>query len=522
MNQLLDNQRTILNRPCRAFVRGLVKGSLVGALAFNAGCMTSPADWLRHGLKVGPNYSTPPATVSNAWLDASDPIVQKRQIDAWWQVFQDPKLNWLIETACKQNLNLREAGMRVLEARALQGIAVGNFFPQTQQMTGQYSHTNLSSNSFNNPGAINGALPAGTPVPPLLGNYFDNWSAGFNLSWELDFWGRFRRAIESANANLEASNANYDAAMVTLLADVATNYVQYRVAQQRIQIARDNLKIQEGVVALAEQRFKFGTATRLDVEQARTILEQTRSAIPALEIVLGQANDRLCTLLGAPPRDLGSDLGGGSPLGADPMANVPTWVAVGIPADLLRRRPDIRSAERQVAAQTALIGVAEADLYPSFSIDGSLGWQAADLNKLFESKSFFGTISPGFQWNVLNYGRIRNNVRLQQAKTREFIAAYQNLVLTAAEEVQTSLRGFIRTREQADALTQSAKAAVAATQVGVGQYRGGTVDFTTVFQLQTSQVSVQDQLAVAQGNVALNLINVYRALGGGWETFERS
>jgi outer membrane protein TolC len=196
-------------------------------------------------------------------------------------------------------------------------------------------------------------------------------------------------------------------------------------------------------------------------------------------------------------------------------------VAVGIPADLLRRRPDIRSAERQVAAQNALIGVAEADLYPSFSIDGTLGWQAADLNKLFESKSSFGTISPGFQWNILNYGRIENNVRLQQAKTQALIAAYQNLVLTAAQEVQSSLRGFILTREQVDALTRSAAAAVAAAQVGVVQYRGGTVDFTTVFQLQTTQVLVQDQLAAAQGNVALNLINVYRALGGGWETLER-
>jgi NodT family efflux transporter outer membrane factor (OMF) lipoprotein len=521
MNQHLENQRAFLNARFWAIVRGVIKDSPVYALALCAGCMTSPVDWVRHGLKVGPNYSKPPAAVSDAWLDASDPAVQKRQVDEWWQVFQDPKLNWLIDTAVKQNPSLREAGMRVLEARALQGIAVGNFFPQTQQMTGQYSQTNLSFNTFNNPGAISGALPPGTRIPPLLGNYYDNWSAGFNLSWELDFWGRFRRAIESANANLEASDANYDAAMVTLLADVGTNYVQYRIAQQRIEIAHENVQIQESVVDLADQRFKVGTSTQLDLQQARTILEQTRSAIPALEITLGQANDQLCTLLGIPPRDLGADLGSGTPLGADPMASVPTWVAVGIPADLLRRRPDIRSAERQVAAQSALIGVAEADLYPTFSIDGTLGWEAADFYKLFESKSFFGNVSPGFQWNILNYGRIENNVHLQQAKTQELIAAYQNLVLTAAQEVQTSLRAFIRTRQQVDALTRSAAAAVAATQVGVSQYKGGTADFTTVFQLQASQESVQDELAVAQGNVALSLINVYRALGGGWETFER-
>ncbi len=516
MHQHINNQEAFFFRRCRALLPGVFKTSLIGMLATVTGCMTSPIDWTRHGLKVGPNYSTPPASVADGWLDAGDPAVQKRQIDQWWQVFQDPKLDWLIQTACKQNLTLREAGMRVLEARAEQAIAVGNFFPQTQQMTGQYSHSNLSFNQFNNPGAIGAALPHGTSVPPLLGNYYDNWSAGFNLSWELDFWGRFRRAIESADANMEASEADYDAAMVTLLADVATNYVQYRVAQQRIEIARDNVSIQTSIVALADQRFKVGTATRLDVAQARTLLEQTRSDIPALEITLGQANDQLCTLLGIPPRDLSADLGEGTRLGADPMASVPAWVATGIPADLLRRRPDIRSAERQVAAQSALIGVAEADLYPSFSIDGSLGWQAADLDKLFESKSFFGTISPGFQWNILNYGRIENNVHLQQAKTQELVAAYQNLVLTAAQEVQTSLRAFVRTRQQVDALSQSVAAATDATQVGVGQYQGGTTNFTTVFELQGSQVSVQDQLAVAQGNVALDLINVYRALGGGW------
>jgi len=218
-----------------------------------------------------------------------------------------------------------------------------------------------------------------------------------------------------------------------------------------------------------------------------------------------------------PPRDLEPELGGGTALGDDPMANVPAWVATGIPADLLQRRPDIRSAERQIAAQSALIGVAEADLYPTFYIDGTLGWQATDFDKVFEPRSFFGTISPGFQWNILNYGRIENNVYLQRAKTQEFIALYQNRVLTAAQEVQTSLRGFLRSRQQVDALSLGVKAAVRATQVGVGQYRGGIIDFTTVLQIQTSQVNAQDALAVAQGNIALNLIGVYRALGGGWE-----
>jgi NodT family efflux transporter outer membrane factor (OMF) lipoprotein len=476
-------------------------------------------EWARNGFKVGPNYCRPPAPIADDWIEAKDPKVQSRHLEYgdWWNVFEDPKLNSLIDTAYEQNLNLRILGTRVLQARAQQAIAVGNIFPQTQQATGEYSRIALSHNTFNNPSVLTSLSGKSVPPGALVGNFYSQWTAGFNLSWELDFWGRFRRAIESANANLDASVENFDSAMVTLLADVATNYVQYRVAQQRIKIARDNVHIQEGVLALAEQRFKVGTATRLDVEQARTILEQTRSTIPALQITLGQANDTLCILLGIPPRDLEPELGTGPELNADPLPKIPTWVAVGIPADLLRRRPDVRSAERQVAAQSALIGVAEADLYPTIFVNGALGYEAADLSKLFESQSFFGNITPSFKWNILNYGRIANNVHLQQARTQELIATYQNQVLTAAQQVQTALRGFLRSREQAEDLARSVTAALAATEVGVQQYRTGTVPFNTVFNLETTQVQQQDNLAVAQGNIALNLITVYRALGGGWE-----
>jgi outer membrane protein TolC len=199
------------------------------------------------------------------------------------------------------------------------------------------------------------------------------------------------------------------------------------------------------------------------------------------------------------------------------MPSTPAWVATGIPADLLRRRPDVRSAERQVAAQSAQIGVAEAALYPTIAINGLIGWDAADLTKLFESKSIIGAVFPSFNWNILNYGRIKNNVRMQEAKTEELIATYQNTVLTAGREVQTPLRGFLRSREQAEDLDRSVKAATAATQLGVQQYRTGTIDFNRVFNLETTQVQQQDQLATATGNIALNLVNVYRALGGGWE-----
>ena len=304
---------------------------------------------------------------------------------------------------------------------------------------------------------------------------------------------------------------------MTLLADVATSYAQYRIAQQRIKIARDNVRIQEGILAITQERFRVGTTNRLDVEQATTVLEQTRSTIPSLQIALGQANDTLCTLLGMPPHDLEPVLGPGPDPRSSPMPNTPAWVATGIPADLLRRRPDVRGAERLVAAQSAQIGVAEAALYPTIAINGMIGWDAQDLTKLFESKSFIGTIFPSFTWNILNYGRILNNVRLQEARTQELIAAYQSQVLTAAREVQIPLRGFLRSREQAEDLARSVEAARAATQLGVQQYRTGVIDFNRVFNLETTQVQQQDRLAVAEGDIALNLISVYRSLGGGWE-----
>jgi NodT family efflux transporter outer membrane factor (OMF) lipoprotein len=500
-------------------LRGVV---VAAAVLLGGGCVTTgPLDYVQNGFKVGPNYCKPPAPVAGEWIEAKDPHVDSRQLQDWWFVFNDPTLNSLVASAYEQNLNLRVLGTRVLQARAQQAITSGSIFPQTQEATGQYSRIGLSKTVANNPAVIGALGSRAPPFNPLFGNWYSDWGAGFNASWELDFWGRFRRSIESANATLDASVENYDSALVTLLADVATNYVQYRVAQQRIKIARANIRTQEDLVAKAEEQFKVGTAISVDVNQLRTLLEQTRSTIPALQIALGQANDALCVLLGLPPRDLGPDLGPGPGVDQGPMPNTPAQVAAGIPADLLRRRPDIRSAERQVAAQSAQIGVAEADLYPTIFINGTIGLESESLTHLFESRSFMGTITPNFKWNILNYGRIVNNVRLQRARTQEQIATYQNDVLTAAEQVQTALRGFLRSQEQAEDLARSVKAAVEAANVQEDIFHklkalgGDTVN--RMFTLKNSQLQQQDNLAVAQGNVALNLIAVYRALGGGWE-----
>lgn len=458
-----------------------------------SGCVAS--DYIRNGFKVGPNYCRLPAPVAAEWIQARDEDVQKRHLQDWWTVFQDETLNSLTRTAYQQNLSLRVMGTRILQARAQLGISAGNLFSQTQQAQGFYIN-----------GTANGH-PAWLNV------------TGFNLSWEIDFWGRIRRGIETATANLDASVENYDDALVTLLADVATNYVQYRIAQQRLRIARANVRIQEEILSLVERQEKVGInkVTMLDVNQARTVLEQTRATIPALEITLGQANDTLCTLLGVPPYDLERELGPGPELGASPMPDTPKWVAAGIPADLLRRRPDVRSAERQAAAQSAQIGVAEADFLPTLAINGFLGYDAINFLGLPGRNGFLGFFFPTFNWKILNYGRITNNVRYHKARLQELIAAYQNKVLTAARETQIPLRGFLRSQEQAADLSRSVDAALAALRIGRDQFRVGTIPFNTVFNLETTQVQQQDQLAIARGNIALNLINVYRALGGGWE-----
>jgi len=452
-------------------------------------------DYVHNGFKVGPNYCKPPAPVAEEWIQAKDPRTQgppPRDGD-WWEVFQDPTLNSLTVRAYQQNPSLRSIGTRVLQARAAQAIAVGNIFPQSQQVAGLY--------------------PTGT----LAGNSFHLDFTGFNLSWELDFWGKYRRQVESASAALDASVETYDDALVTLLADVATNYVEYRITQQRIKIALDNLRTQERLVAIAEQQQKVGTATELDVRQLRTLMKQTRSTIPALRITLGLANDRLCILLGEPPHDLEPELGAGPDLGSLPMPKTPQSVAVGIPADLLRRRPDVRSAERQVAAQNPQIGVAQADLYPSLGVSTVLGDLDASLSPLPSSSGFLAFVQPEFSWKLLNYGRLANNVRLQEAKTQELMAAYQNRVLVAAQEVQSALRAFLDSQEQADALSGSATDAAGAAKIGEDLFGQVKASVDRLFILETTRLQTQDQLAVAQGNISLDLINVYRALGGGWQ-----
>jgi NodT family efflux transporter outer membrane factor (OMF) lipoprotein len=468
------------------------------ACMLTGGC-TSVQEYLQNGLKVGPNYGRPPAPVAREWIDAADKRVRPDTDDltAWYTVFKDPVLDSLICSAYQQNLTLQEAGSRVLQARAQLSIAVGAFFPQTQNMTGDYTRNAVSTKVANRSN--------------VSSQFFSQWDYGFHLAWELDFWGRFRRAIESADASLDASIEDYDTVLVTLLGDVATNYVQLRTFERRIEYTRANVQLQRETLKIVEARFKAGTTTKLDVVQARSTLEQTEALIPELQISLRQTNNQLCILLGIPPEQLGPKLG------SAPIPTAPAEVAAGIPADLVRRRPDVRRAERQAAAQSAQIGVAETDFYPHISITGTIGYSAQQIKDLFPSAALVGVIGPSFQWNILNYGRILNNVRLQDARFQELVAVYQNTVLTAAQEVENGLVTFLRAQQRTQFQAASVDDAKEAVTIALGQYQAGTIDFTRVTQLEQNLVLLQDTLAQARGEIALGLIQVYRALGGGWE-----
>jgi NodT family efflux transporter outer membrane factor (OMF) lipoprotein len=481
-------------------MRGRFRGlgtllALVFAVASLGGC-TRLRDYVGNGFKVGPNYVTPPAPVAEHWIDADDVRLRSETADlsTWWAVFNDPALNNLMVDAYQQNLTLREAGYRVLAARAQYGIAVGTFFPQQQNTSGGYQRQ-----------AVQGA-------------YSELWNYGFNLAWELDFWGRFRRAIASAEATLDASVFNYDDVLVTLLGDVASAYVQIRTTQRRIELLQNAIAVQQDVYNFIDRRLKegFKGVTDLDKAQAESDLRQSQAQIAQFQIDLRQLENGLCALLGRPAFDL-------EPwLAAAPKTGIPippNDVMVGIPADLLRRRPDVRRAERQAAAQAEQIGIATSDLYPAFTINGSIGWQNPQFDQLIEPGSFTGFVGPGFQWNVLNYGRLLNNIRLQDATFYQLVTTYQNTVVSASAEVENGIITFLEAQRRASLLRDSVDAAYRALAVIVAQYEAGLggVDFNRYAVIVQSLITQQDQWAVAQGQIGLGLIQVYRGLGGGWQ-----
>jgi NodT family efflux transporter outer membrane factor (OMF) lipoprotein len=461
------------------------------------------------GCTTGPDFEEPYAELNEYWSEKgeSQVITQTAVSEDWWTTFDDPAIDKLIHLAYQQNLSLQIAGLRIMEARAQLGIAIGQQYPQIQEAFGSATGVGISKNAANTFG--------------IDRNYWD-YQLGFDAVWELDFWGKFRRNVEATRAGLIASAADYDNALVSLTAEVARTYAVIRTFEATIELTRQNVALQEEGLKITESRFRNGVVTELDVTQARTLLESTKTDIPRLESGLRQSQNALSTLLGQPTGRIQALLEGPRVI---PVA--PAEVAVGVPVELLRRRPDIRSAELSAAAQCARFGIAKADIYPSFSLFGQIGLQTtshggvqsnnANFGNLMDSDSFFYSYGPAFNWPIFNYGRIENNVRVQDARFQQLLVNYQNTVLTAAQEVEDSLIAFLKAKEAEVSEQNSVDAARRSVELAMTQYRHGVVDYQRVLDTQRALLQEEIRLANTQSSIATNLIALYKALGGGWE-----
>ncbi len=471
--------------------------------------------WLNGCTMVGPDFVKPEAPVQTDWLEARHPEIKTEPADykEWWTVFNDPALNRLVESAYQENLTLQISGIRILQARAELGIVVGNVYPQLQQGRGGYEHSRLSENAAN---TLNSEK-----------TFWEN-ELGFDAAWEVDIWGKFRRAVESGVANLESSIASYDDFLVSLTAEVARVYVLLRTSEERLAIALRNVEIQTRSLEIADIRFKAGAVTELDVQQARSLLKSTEASLPRFAADIRQAKNALAILLGKLPGEI--DYMTGEP---DLIPQAPPEIVVDIPAELLRRRPDIQLAEFQIATQTPLIGVSKADLFPAFSLLGSIGLRSSNSSKtnsggrngsslsdLFESDSFEFFGGPSFSWNLFNYGRIHNRVRVEDALLQQLIVNYEDTVIRAHQEVEDSIVGFLRKQEETAFLLESVQASQRSVDLSLLQYKEGLVDYQRVLDTQRFLTDQQDEWTTTRGDVILNLIELYKSLGGGWQIRE--
>jgi NodT family efflux transporter outer membrane factor (OMF) lipoprotein len=447
---------------------------------------------------VGPEFERPRVPWLAGWTGGSlaSLAAQSRgprngQIQQWWRTFNDPVLDQLINEAQRVNPTVRTAGMRIMEARAQLGVADSTLYPQGQQATGALLAV--------------GEQRAGGPDTRAAA-----FNAALNISWELDFWGKFKRSIEAADASYLASIAQYDDVQVLMAAQVAGLYSSIRTVEARLLISQENAAIQRRSLEITERLFKSGHDAELDVQQAKSLYLFTLSTIPLLEASLRQAQNALSILLARPPGPLPE-----MATGKQEIPHAELDVIVDMPADLLRRRPDVRAVEMQLAAQSALIGVSAADLYPAISLLGSLGVAATSLGGSPQVLNW--SAGPSLLWNVFDHGRLTNTVLIQDAKFQQLYEQYQDTVLRSAREVDDAAVGFAKTREQIALLAEAVKAAQRSLDIANIQYREGLTDFQRVIDSQRTLFSQQDQLVTGRGNLTQNLIAIYKAMGGGWE-----
>lgn len=464
-------------------------------------------------LKVGPNFEPPEVPIPCAWNEIDDSHLSSDQSELfdWWRQFNDPCLENLIQLALAQNLPLKAAAFRILEARAALGIAIGEWFPQTQDLEGSAFRFGVGQN---------------TPNSFALDRYYTTYNLGLRVGWELDFWGRFRRGIESAASELDAQINDFQDVAVLLLADVASTYILIRTLEERVAILKNNVAIQTRSLEIVQARWNAGMVTELDLQQARTLLFGTESRLPVLEIALSQTKHALGLLLAITPTEIDAALCEGT--GKIPEA--PFSIGVGVPAELLCQRPDVSQALNAAAAQSARIGIAKADLFPAFSLTGLIGFQSGSSSSRSRSRSggvfisgksisyFFG---PEFRWPLLNYGRLINRVRLERARFYQLLVEYENTLLRAYQEVEDGIVAFIGSHDEVDALEKSSTAAARAVSLARTQYVEGIADYTRVLNTEEALLEEEERLAIARGNIAQGLIATYRALGGGWQCLTR-
>lgn len=460
--------------------------------------------WPLAGCMVGPDFNTPAAPTAAQYVPVDGRLPEGAVSDPqWWHNFNDPVLNHLIDLAYRDNLTLQQAGVRVLQARAQLAAAVGELYPQQQAISASYTDSLQSK-----------ASPSYIPGTQAR---IQTAQIGLSASWEIDFWGKYRRAIQAQNAAFLGSIDAYDAALVSLTSSVAQTYIAVRTLQAQIAVAQANISVQTESLRIATVQFNSGQTSQLDVEQAQTQLSTTEASLPSLRAQLVAQEDALAVLLGLTPDRIGPLLGAGAPI---PVA--PADVAVGIPKDLLRLRPDVKQAEEAAATQCAELGVAKAQLYPSLSLSGTFGFEAANnsghsLGDLFKWSSHTLSIGPSLQIPIFNYGQLTNQVRAQDAAFEQSILNYQNVVLQAQQEVQDAIAAYVEAQNTVTKLGAADQSAQQSTKLAMIRYVDGASDYTTVLNAEQAQLQVQNSLASAQGQVPTALVQLYAALGGGWQ-----
>jgi NodT family efflux transporter outer membrane factor (OMF) lipoprotein len=449
---------------------------------------------------VGPDFVKPEIEPPAQWNEALDAGLQSdaKALANWWQSFNDPVLNNLVQEARENNNNLEIAALRVLESRAQLGIATGKQYPQSQVAFGDAAYISPPENSG------------------ISSNYWQ-YALGASISWEADFWGRFQRGVESADAAFLASISAYDQSLILLTAQVVDTYTRVRGAEEQLRIAHENVVIQQRSFDIASVLFRNGADSELDVQQSRTLLLSTQATIPGLEISISRSRNALSALLGRSPGAVKALLGN-----ATGIPVIPTDISIGIPADMLRLRPDVRQAELQAMAQNALVGLAQADLYPSFSLTGFIGLSSggpgnSDFGDLFNSDALSFSVGPSIVWPFLNYGRIKNNVRVQDARLQQALVFYRETVLQAAREAEDSIADFTGTRKQTAILAQTVESAIRSNELSTLRYREGFSDYQRVLDSQQALFSQQQRYITNQENTVHSLVAIYKALGGGWQ-----